>query len=81
MVQPSQPKTTALSSLDLLDSQRDILIAIDAGHGGEDSGALGPRFGGKKLQDKRVVLSISKYLEALLKKEPGVEPTLTRTGD
>ncbi|MDC1227925.1 AMIN domain-containing protein [Oceanospirillaceae bacterium] len=33
VVQPSQPKTTALSSLDLLDSQRDILIAIDAGHG------------------------------------------------
>ena len=81
VVQPSQPKTTALSSLDLLDSQRDILIAIDAGHGGEDPGALGPRFGGKKLQEKRVVLSIAKYLEALLKKEPGFEPLLTRTGD
>ena len=81
VVQPSQPKTTALSSLDLLDSQRDILIAIDAGHGGEDPGALGPRFGGKKLQEKRVVLSIAKYLEALLKKEPGFEPLLTRAGD
>ncbi|MBT7673940.1 MAG: AMIN domain-containing protein, partial [Oceanospirillaceae bacterium] len=81
VAQPSQPKTTALSSLDLLDSQRDILIAIDAGHGGEDPGALGPRFGGKKLQEKRVVLSIAKYLEALLKKEPGFEPLLTRTGD
>lgn len=67
--------------MDLLDSQRDILIAIDAGHGGEDPGALGPRFGGKKLQEKRVVLSIAKYLEALLKKEPGFEPLLTRTGD
>ena len=81
VAKPSQPKTTALSSLDLLDSQRDILIAIDAGHGGEDSGALGPRFSGKKLQEKRVVLSIAKYLEALLKKEPGFEPLLTRTGD
>ena len=81
VIKPSQPQTKTLSSLDLLDSQRDIVIAIDAGHGGEDPGALGPRFGGKKLQEKRVVLSIAKHLEALLKKEPGFESLLTRTGD
>jgi N-acetylmuramoyl-L-alanine amidase len=52
VIKSLQPQTTALSNLDLLDSQRDILIAIDAGHGGEDPGALGPKFGGKKLQEK-----------------------------
>ncbi|MFT7178394.1 MAG: N-acetylmuramoyl-L-alanine amidase, partial [Oceanospirillaceae bacterium] len=81
MLKPSQPQTTTLTSLDLLDSQRDILIAIDAGHGGEDPGALGPKFGGKKLQEKHVVLGIAKELEALIKKEPGFAPLLTRTGD
>ena len=81
VIKPSQPQTTTLTSLDLLDSQRDILIAIDAGHGGEDPGALGPKFGGKKLQEKDVVLGIAKELEALIKKEPGFEPLLTRTGD
>jgi N-acetylmuramoyl-L-alanine amidase len=81
VIKPSQPQTTTLTSLDLLDSQRDILIAIDAGHGGEDPGALGPKFGGKKLQEKHVVLGIAKALEAMIKKEPGFEPLLTRTGD
>ena len=81
VIKPSQPQTKTLSSLDLLDSQRDIVIAIDAGHGGEDPGALGPKFGGKKLQEKDVVLGIAKELEALIKKEPGFEPLLTRTGD
>lgn len=81
VIKSPQPQTTTLSSLDLLDSQRDIVIAIDAGHGGEDPGALGPKFGGKKLQEKKVVLGITKELQALIKKEPGFEPVLTRSGD
>ncbi|MCO4836570.1 MAG: N-acetylmuramoyl-L-alanine amidase [Oceanospirillaceae bacterium] len=76
----SPPKST-LNSLSLLDSQRDIIIAIDAGHGGEDPGALGPRYGGQKLREKHVVLGIAKELQTLIKKEPGFEPLLTRTGD
>ena len=81
VIKPSQPQTTTLSSLALLDSQRDILIAIDAGHGGEDPGALGPKFSGKKLQEKHVVLGIAKELQSLIKNEPGFEPLLTRSGD
>ena len=81
VIKPSQPQTTTLSSLALLDSQRDILIAIDAGHGGEDPGALGPKFGGKKLREKHVVLGIAKELQSLIKNEPGFEPLLTRSGD
>jgi N-acetylmuramoyl-L-alanine amidase len=81
VIKPAQPQTTILNSLDLLDSQRDIIIAIDAGHGGEDPGALGPKFSGRKLREKHVVLGIAKELQALIKREPGFEPILTRSGD
>lgn len=57
--------------------RRDIVIAIDAGHGGEDPGALGPR----SVREKHVVLAIARELEALLKADAGFAPTLIRTGD
>ena len=46
----------AVKSVDQLSDRRDIIVAIDAGHGGEDPGALGP----KKLYEKKVVLAIAK---------------------
>ena len=64
-------------SVESLDARRDIIIAIDAGHGGEDPGALGP--GG--LREKTVVLQIARRLEAQLAKIPGYKPMLVRTGD
>ncbi len=62
---------------DTLKSQRNIIIAIDAGHGGEDPGAIG--YGG--VREKKVVLAIAKKLEKLLKKEKGFKPYLIRKGD
>ena len=59
------------------DDRRDIIIAIDAGHGGEDPGALGPG----RLREKDVVLQIAKELHRLFEAEPGFSPTLIRTGD
>ena len=59
------------------DDRRDIVIAIDAGHGGEDPGAIGPG----RLREKDVVLEIARELERLFKAEPGFAPTLIRTGD
>ncbi len=56
---------------------RDIVIAIDAGHGGEDPGATGPR----GTKEKIVVYKIAKELESILKKEKGYKPILTRRGD
>ncbi|VAX09346.1 N-acetylmuramoyl-L-alanine amidase [hydrothermal vent metagenome] len=56
---------------------RDIIVAIDAGHGGEDVGASGPRGN----REKDVSLAISRRLEALIKAEPGMRPVMTRTGD
>jgi N-acetylmuramoyl-L-alanine amidase len=64
-------------SVESLESRRDIVIAIDPGHGGEDPGALGP--GG--LREKSVVLQIARRLEGQLAKIPGFKPVLVRTGD
>lgn len=58
-------------------SRRDIIIAIDAGHGGEDPGAIGPN----RLREKDVVLAISRELHALFERDPGFKPNLIRSGD
>ncbi len=58
-------------------AKRDLVIAIDAGHGGEDPGATGPN----RVEEKDVVLAISRELSALLEADPGFRPTLIRTGD
>lgn len=57
--------------------ERNIKIAIDAGHGGEDPGAIGP--GG--VREKEVVLAISRELKKMIDAEPGFEAVLVRTGD
>lgn len=57
--------------------KRDIIIAIDAGHGGEDPGALGPG----KLREKDVVLKIAKKLKDKIDKTTGYSARLIRTGD
>lgn len=56
---------------------RDVVIAIDAGHGGDDPGAIGPG----NLYEKHVVLAIAKKTAALFDKQPGYKPLLVRTGD
>ena len=56
---------------------REVIIAIDAGHGGEDPGALGR----KGTREKDVVLAIARKLERLLQQEPGMKPVMIRDGD
>ena len=56
---------------------RDIVIAIDAGHGGIDPGARG-RNGTK---EKDVVFAIARKLEKLIAKEEGMRPLMIRDGD
>ena len=58
-------------------AKRDIVIAIDAGHGGEDPGALGPG----RVREKDVVLAIAKELSALFKADTGFQSTMIRSGD
>jgi N-acetylmuramoyl-L-alanine amidase len=57
--------------------QRDLVIAVDAGHGGKDPGARGR--GG--LLEKDAVLQISRRLARLVDGEPGMKSYLTRSGD
>jgi len=56
---------------------RNVVIAIDAGHGGKDPGAIGPR----GVEEKTVTLAIAQRLAELIRRERGMTPVLTRTGD
>ena len=70
----AQPATQARADLS---GKRFIVIAVDAGHGGEDPGAMGPN----RLREKDVTLSIAKELVAAINAQPGFTGKLTRTGD
>ena len=69
-------KRTVVKQVDRVE-KRDIVIAIDAGHGGEDPGASGPT----KVREKAVVLAIAKELNYLFKQEKGYRPVMIRSGD
>lgn len=56
---------------------RAIVIAIDAGHGGDDPGASGPR----GTREKNVVLQIARRLQNSLNAEKGIKAVLVRNGD
>ena len=62
---------------DINEPNRDVVIAIDAGHGGEDPGAIGK----KKTREKDVVLRIARELKKTIDAEPGMRGVLTRDGD
>jgi N-acetylmuramoyl-L-alanine amidase len=56
---------------------RDVIVAIDAGHGGEDPGAIGHG----QLLEKDVVFSISSMIDDLFAEEPGYRGLMIREGD
>lgn len=56
---------------------RPVIIAIDAGHGGEDPGARGRR----GTQEKNITLAIARKLKARVDAEPGMRGVLIRDGD
>ena len=56
---------------------RDVIIAIDAGHGGDDPGAIGP----SGVYEKDVVLKLAKNLAKDINKERGMRAVLIREGD
>lgn len=58
-------------------SGRDLVIVVDAGHGGKDPGAIGP----SGIREKDITLAISRRIVALLEDEPGMRGQLTRSGD
>jgi len=66
-VLPPAPKTI----------RQELVIAIDAGHGGEDPGAIGR----KRTREKDVVLAIARELHKLINATPGMRAFLVRDGD
>ena len=56
---------------------RKVTIAIDAGHGGDDPGSIGPR----GTYEKNVVIKIARALAKLINDDPGMQAFLVRTGD
>lgn len=84
-VQSSEPEGDADEPRDTDRIHRDIdaitgmkgrIIAVDPGHGGSDSGAIGPT----GIMEKSVTLRVSRELKRLLEAE-GARVILTRTGD
>jgi len=57
--------------------RRDVIVVIDAGHGGEDPGAIGPR----GTREKDVVLKMAHTLADMINRQAGYSAKLTRTGD
>ena len=77
----SQASSSSSSSVSRDASQllgsAEIVVAIDAGHGGEDPGSIGPT----KKYEKHATLAVSKKVADQLNAVPGMKAVLTRRGD
>lgn len=66
-----------ISAVNIPSSSRSITVMIDPGHGGKDSGAVGP----SGIKEKDVVLAIAKQLASMINQQPHMRAVLTRDGD
>ncbi len=74
---PAAPSAPPVKTLASAAKGRDLVIAIDAGHGGQDPGAIGR--GGTREKD--VTLAIARKLAAIINAEDGMRAVLNRDGD
>src|SRR5690606_30768034 len=74
---PRQPPAAPPSAPPPVRQAQPILVALDAGHGGEDPGAIGPR----GTKEKDIVLSIARKLKKLIDAQPNMRAYLTRDND
>jgi len=70
-------KPKAVTPVSRNKSKHTIIVAIDAGHGGNDPGAVGK----KGTKEKSVVLQIAKRLKKHVDRQPGMKGVLIRDGD
>ncbi len=61
----------------LLKAERKVVVCVDPGHGGKDSGAIGP----DGTMEKNVTLAVARDLAAQINRQPGMKAVLTRNGD
>lgn len=73
----AQTKSIQVKPVQTKPVYRDLIVAIDAGHGGQDPGALGKR----GTKEKDVVLAISRKLAKKIDATPGMRAVLTRNSD
>jgi N-acetylmuramoyl-L-alanine amidase len=73
----SRKGVTTRQAAVLLNSQRQVIVAVDAGHGGKDQGAHGP----DGTLEKDVTLAVARDLAAQINRQPGMKAILTRDGD
>lgn len=71
-------KPKVAKSVKDIQQQRDVVIAVDAGHGGEDPGASGKV---RNTKEKQITIAIARRLKRLIDAQPGMRAVLTRTGD
>lgn len=76
LMRPEAEQKEALRATDVR-GRHALVIAVDAGHGGEDPGAIGPR----GTREKDVTLAVAKKLAAIIDKQPGMRAVLIRKGD
>ena len=74
---PTPPVLQPVKTAHAPPEDREVVVAVDAGHGGQDPGAIGP--GGTREKD--VVLDIARELAERISREPGMRAILTRDGD
>jgi N-acetylmuramoyl-L-alanine amidase len=74
---PQQAQAAVIKSTEQSNRDGNIIIAINAGHGGKDPGSIGPA----GTYEKNITLSIAKKLAALVDAEQGLRAVMIRDGD
>ncbi len=74
---PQQEIKKAISAVTAGVVRKPMIVAIDAGHGGRDPGAVGKR----GTKEKHIALQIAKRLKKKIDRQPGMKGVLTREGD
>jgi len=75
LMRPEKMHSTSARSA--IGSKQGIIIAVDAGHGGEDPGAIGPH----KVLEKNITLAVAKKLARKINAQPGMRAVMIRKGD
>lgn len=76
-LKPKTQSKSAKTTIKRRKTRRPMVIAIDAGHGGKDPGAIGR----KGTKEKTVALEIARRLKTKINREPGMKAVLIRDGD